>query len=501
MLRAGEVGTRVAAVARMDVGATPMAGETPQVVFDRGTLRFDGDWQARVLAELPGVMWDARTERYRAPPWRYRELMEAIAMRVPGQVDGALGTRETTGGWQDISLRPYQAAAVAAWSAAGRRGVVVLPTGAGKTRVALAAMAAARCPTLCLVPTCVLMHQWCAELRRFHRGEVGCWGDRERRLAPVTVITFESAYRHMAEMGARFGMLVVDEVHHFGAGVRDEALEMCAAPFRLGLTATLGPGSARREAATEGAVAAIERLVGPVVVELRVEDLAGRFLAPLDVVELRLPLDRDERARYDAEWSAFAPFYRAFRMAFPGASWKDFSLAAWRTAEGRRALAAWRHARALTAFTRGKGRALAQLLERHAGSRVLVFTADNETAYAIARERLLMPITCDIGREERERVLERFRRGELRALVSARVLNEGIDVPDADVAVIVGGSHGEREHVQRIGRLLRPQPGKRAVVYELVAAGTSEALRARQRRRALGAKKSREAASAQARLP
>ncbi len=92
----------------------------------------------------------------------------------------------------------------------------------------------------------------------------------------------------------------------------------------------------------------------------------------------------------------------------------------------------------------------------------------------LAREHLVMPFTCDIGRQEREEVLERFRRGELRTLVSARVLNEGLDVPDADVAVIVGGALGEREHVQRVGRLLRPSEGKRAVVYELVTRNTAE---------------------------
>ena len=127
------------------------------------------------------------------------------------------------------------------------------------------------------------------------------------------------------------------------------------------------------------------------------------------------------------------------------------------------------------------------LLARHRESKVLVFTADNAAAYAIAREHLIMPITCEIGRRERERALSAFREGKLRALVSARVLNEGIDVPDADVAIIAGGTFGEREHVQRVGRLLRPSPGKRATVYELVTLATSEARRAAQRRRALAA--------------
>ena len=121
---------------------------------------------------------------------------------------------------------------------------------------------------------------------------------------------------------------------------------------------------------------------------------------------------------------------------------------------------------------------------------MLIFTADNETAYAIAREHLVMPLTCDIGRQERDDVLQRFRRGDLRALVSARVLNEALDVPDADVAMVVGGALGEREHVQRVGRLLRPGEGKRAVVYELVTRNTMEVGQARRRRQGLVARRS-----------
>ena len=139
----------------------------------------------------------------------------------------------------------------------------------------------------------------------------------------------------------------------------------------------------------------------------------------------------------------------------------------------------------IQAFPNAKQRHLAELLVRHRDNRVLIFTSNNETAYAVARKHLVMPLTCDIGRAERDAALESFRRGALRTLVSSRVLNEGLDVPDADVAIIVGGALGEREHVQRIGRLLRPRPGKRAIVYELVTAGTSEVRLSTQRRRGL----------------
>jgi len=114
-----------------------------------------------------------------------------------------------------------------------------------------------------------------------------------------------------------------------------------------------------------------------------------------------------------------------------------------------------------------------------------VFASDNETAYDVAREHLVQPITCDIGPRERTQALQRFSKGELRILVSARVLNEGIDVPAADIAIVVGGSHGSREYIQRVGRVLRPAEGKSAIVYDIVTRGTFEVRRADEHRRAL----------------
>ena len=112
----------------------------------------------------------------------------------------------------------------------------------------------------------------------------------------------------------------------------------------------------------------------------------------------------------------------------------------------------------------------------------MIFTSDNATAYAIARELLVVPITCDIGRTERAEMIEKFRSGECSVLVSAQVLDEGFDVPDAEVAIIVGGTSSQRRQAQRIGRVLRPRPGKRAHVYELAVAGTTEVRQVKDRR-------------------
>jgi superfamily II DNA or RNA helicase len=449
-----------------------------RLLFDHGTL---------VLAEapdlrldfVPGLLWDHRVALFRAPAWRYADVLEALERRgLPLRDEVRATLAPPVGHFHPMELRPYQSAAALSWDVAERRGIVVLPTGSGKTRVAMAAMAATGARTLCLVPTRVLLEQWLVELRKSYQGPVGCLGDGERRIEAVTVATIESAYRHMPRIGRDFDLLIVDEVHHFGVGVRDEALEMSIAPFRLGLTATPPEGPALQR---------LRDLVGPIVYELGVRDLAGTWLADFDLVVLQLGLNPEEREHYDADYRIFSEVNRRFRRLHPQGTWQEFVFAASQSAEGRAALAAWRRTQRLIAFTRAKAGAVRTLLDRHAGARVLVFTADNESAYAIARENLVMPITCEVSRTERARVLAAFRQGELRALVSARVLNEGIDVPDADVAIIVAGSHGKREHVQRVGRLLRPVPGKRAVVYELVTMATGEGRRARERRSGLAA--------------
>ena len=95
-----------------------------------------------------------------------------------------------------------------------------------------------RLSAICLVPTRVLLDQWLREIEALYRGPVGCYGDGVRRWAPLTVATYESAYRHMDRLGDRFDLVIVDEVHHFGCGLRDETLEMTIAEARLGLTAT-----------------------------------------------------------------------------------------------------------------------------------------------------------------------------------------------------------------------------------------------------------------------
>jgi superfamily II DNA or RNA helicase len=239
--------------------------------FDRGTILLTHMPDGLDLTGAPGILWDARVEAYRAPAFMYAALVRWLRDRAIPFANGTHGDHEPTTGRANPDLRDYQAAALCAWELASRRGVVVLPTGSGKTHVALGAMTSTRLPALCLVPTRVLLEQWQREIAAVYPHPVGCHGDGRHDMRPVTVATYESAYRHMDHLGAHFGLLIVDEVHHFGCGFRDEVLEMTLANARLGLTAT-PPRDATH-------AIRLAELIGPTVYELAIGDLTGRFLA------------------------------------------------------------------------------------------------------------------------------------------------------------------------------------------------------------------------------
>jgi len=308
----------------------PITQRTMRLHFERGTVVMATDAPEPALKSLEGARWDPRIGHYRAPAFRYRALVAALrTLGIPFH-DDVRTRRVQTGPWQPVQLRPYQHAALLAWDR-DKRGLIVLPTGSGKTRLACAAMARCRVPTLCLVPTRALLHQWRGEIARHYAAAIGCMGGGHT-VEDITVATFESAYRQMDRIGHRFGLLVVDEVHHFGTGARDEALEMCAAPRRLALTAT---------APTGDALDRVIEVMGPLVCELSIGDLVGEWLADFDDMVLALRLTPDEQRRYDAATRAFREVFERFQAFQKDARWSDFVATASRSEHGRAALAAF----------------------------------------------------------------------------------------------------------------------------------------------------------------
>ena len=422
---------------------------------------------------MPGLTWDPEERAWRTPAAAHaavRVRLTDAAVRISDEIRPAM----IAGGWCLPALRWYQDEALARWERADGRGVIALPTGAGKTLTAIAAIARRGVAALVLVPTRVLLDQWARAIAAAWPHPVGRLGDGDHAVAPITIATYASAVTWAPRIGDRFGLVIVDEAHHVGGWCPAEVLEMLPAACRLGLTAT--PPDDR---------AALAAHVGPVVYARRIDELVGDGLAAYELHTLPIALTADERVRYREQRTRFSGPYAAFQRTSPGADWRAFVTAARRTPAGRAALAGWRGSRAVLAYAEGKRAVLRDLLARHAGERTLVFTQDNASAYAIARELLVMPITHEISRGERARALRRFAAGEIDVLVSAQVLDEGLDVPDAEIAIIVGGSSSGRRHVQRIGRVLRPRPGKRARVYELAIDDSAEIAAVMRRREGL----------------
>jgi superfamily II DNA or RNA helicase len=279
----------------------------------------------------------------------------------------------------------------------------------------------------------------------------------------------------MEHLGARFGLVIFDECHHLPGETYALAARQCIAPFRLGLTAT--PERA------DGKESVLDALIGPLAYRREIVEMSGEYLAEYETERIAVELAPDERAEYEAERALYVAFLRAqgIRMADPN-GWRDFLMRASRSEQGRRALKGYRRQRELALAAPAKLHYVAHLLHEHRRDRAILFTQDNATAYRISHELLVPAITHQTKVTERSEILARLNAGTYSAVVTSKVLNEGVDVPSANVAIVVSGSGSVREHVQRLGRVLRKQGDKRALLYELVTAGTGEAFTSDRRR-------------------
>jgi superfamily II DNA or RNA helicase len=437
----------------------------PRLDFHGGTVRLTD-----LGTEVPpaSFVWDAREAVHRAPAIAYRDAVVELKRRGVDLADEARAYAELTlAPRAERTPFPHQAEALRAWGAAGGRGVVVLPTGAGKTFVATLAMIAKQRSTLVVVPTLDLMAQWQSGLAAIFDRPIGLVGGGSHEIEDVTITTYDSAHIHMDRLGNRFGLVVFDECHHLPSDAYATAARMCLAPYRLGLTAT--------PERTDGREALYTELVGPVCYRRDINELSGHYLAPYETVRLGVPLSDAELKAYAEARSVYVGFVRAqgIDMGRPD-GWAQFLMRSSLSDAGRRAFAAYREQRRLGLAAPGKLALLERLLRVHAKDRVLVFTEDNATVYDIARRLLLPAITHQTKVKERGEILARLHDGTLFAVVTSKVLNEGVDVPSANVAIVLSGNGSVREHVQRLGRVLRKAGDKRAVLYELVARGTSE---------------------------
>lgn len=406
---------------------------------------------------------------------------------LAGYVDGAplaFGLRDVSLAGQPFALRSYQSdSAEVYWaqgSAAGGSGVVVLPCGAGKTIVGIAAMLKAQCATLILTPNTVAVRQWIREIldkTTLTEDQIGEYSGLKKDIRPVTVCTYQVLTYHprkgsalknqepgangdeqsaeavaigngQAKAGARrskmpkieeyphmalfnqqdWGLIIYDEVHLLPAPVFRVTAEI-QARRRLGLTATLV-----REDGLEGDVFS---LVGPKKYDVPWKDLERQgWIATAECHEIRVSLADEDRMEYAVTGQDQKYHYAAANQA--------------------------------------KLPVVSMLMAKHKDDDVLIIGQYIPQLEQIAKRIDAPLITGETPVRQREKLFQQFRTGEIRKLVLSKVGNFSIDLPDANVLIQVSGMFGSRqEEAQRLGRVLRPkQNGLLAHFYTLVTRDT-----------------------------
>ncbi len=428
-------------------------------------------------AGLTGGAWDARVGAWRCDAIHYRWIRQVLQnrLKLPLRDDVPSPVRVSPAKVGLPTLRSEQAEALAAWIRAGSRGQIIMPTGTGKTEVALAAMAEIEVATLVVAPVRDLMYQWHRRILAAFDYDAGIVGDNLHNIKPITVTTYDSAYIHMYKMGAGFGLLIFDEEHHLPGKCRREAAILSTAPMRLGLTAT--------PERSDGLHKDLDRLIGPVVYSMPFKKAKGSTLADFDVVRIPVALNDREQATYDQCSRAIRHFITSRRRDLPGYTWRDLCKESGSDPQARHAQRAYYLKQSIEDRAAEKLRVLEDIFRLHSGRQILVFAGSNAMAIEVSKRFLVPTILSHTRKRERLAVLGGFAKGSFPVLVANRVLDEGVDVPEAKVAVVIGGQGSTRQAKQRLGRVLRRSGDARATLYEVVCESTKEVERSRKRRR------------------
>ncbi len=409
--------------------------------------------RAKKIAPLLGARIDAQTIAVH-PSQRGQIKQSLLRLGWPaedfaGYVDGQ--AHEIALVQNDWKIRPYQEmAAESFWH--GGSGVVVLPCGAGKTIVGAAAMAHVKATTLILVTNTIAARQWREELlarTTLNEDEIGEYSGAKKEIRPVTIATYQvmikkknGVYTHLDLFDTHdWGLIIYDEVHLLPAPIFRFTADI-QSRRRLGLTATLV-----REDGMEGEVFS---LIGPKRFDVPWKEIETQgYIAPAICIEVRVNLTESERLSYAT--SEPEERYRA------------------------------------CATVRTKRDIVEALVKKHEGEQILVI-GQYITQLDDLAETLGVPIIKgDTPVNERERLFNLFRDGEITCLVVSKVANFSIDLPDATIAIQVSGAFGSRqEEAQRLGRILRPKSdGRSAIFYSVVSRDTVDQDFAQNRQRFL----------------
>ncbi|AWR97811.1 ATP-dependent helicase [Acidianus sulfidivorans JP7] len=416
------------------------------------------------------ITYDRVNKIFLSYPFYYNTLKEAF-------IENGLRVKELTLNFKkfefqtNIQIRDYQNEAIQKWKENNFKGVVALPTGAGKTIIGIKAIEETKVPTLIITFTREQLMQWRDQLIRNStiRPEIGLYYSNIKQIKPITLSTYQTAFRHIDELALNFDLLIIDEVHHLPADkFRKVALGVISSK-RLGLSATPYREDGKHEE--------LFRLMGGVIYYKPVNELIEKgYLAPYDVVQEKVFLTSEERKKY-------LQLLSKYRVYANNRTLKELlNLAKNGDTKAIEAVKIYNELKKVVNLASNKMLKLEEIIEKEKGKKILIFTQYIEQAEEIAKKFNALLLSGKTSKSERKYIIDQFKKQSSGILVLTTVGDEGLDIPDATVGIIVTGTGSRRQFIQRLGRLLRPQGNKRAILYEIIVAGTSEEYQSKRRK-------------------
>ncbi len=445
-------------------------GILPQELIKLGKF----DKERNVLAILPYKFWEflELVNKLKIP---IKNPLEFLDLRLPEE---SLHF--------DYELRDYQRDICEEIAKNGFKAVIQLPTGAGKTIIALKIIHDLKLRTLIVVPTIELLSQWEKKVLKglnISSSLVGIYGGGRKDVKDITIATYQGASKEVFLKKAvlYFGLIIFDEVHHLPSPVFSEIARRLIAPYRIGLTAFLD--------LDENKMRSLQDLVGPIIKFEEIDHLIQRgYLADYEYKLIKVKMNDAERQKYRKLMRVYVDYIRYDIL--PEYPWvrkkedifKIISKEAVSDPFAKKAIKALKMAKEIALFPKEKLSRLEELLEKHRNDKVIIFTRHIRVASIISYLFGIPLITSLTKKELRAKIFELFEEGKISKIVSAEALDEGVDIPDANVCIIISGRGSKRQLIQRIGRVLRPKEGKKAIIYELVTVRTLDEKLWRKRR-------------------
>ena len=421
----------------LELGIIEFYSESKTDNYVRRRLRVYKKWEKndRIFIKLPSYAFaflESIFQKYKVPIKIHLKISFDKKLNVSSKID----------------LKNHQINALNSWLKNDKKGTIAIPTGGGKTHIALAAIAKLQIPTIIFVPNTILLKQWAERIHEFLGvpiSNIGILGKGENKIKEITVSTYQSGIKYIDDISQRFLLAIFDEAHHVPARTFKNVALYLRAPCRMALSAT-----PKRRDRNE---VLLFKLVGKIVFTMSYPELVkAGILAPVILRRIFVPLPPDRIKKY-----------RLIQRQL------------YRTRDHFAKKTVINKLIEIARDNPYKIQVIKEILKKHSNDKIFIFAGSINFAEEIFKNiRNIIPTAVLTSRtDSKEKLItKRFDSGILRCLILVKKGEEGVDISDANIAIIAGGSKQEREFIQRVGRVLRGKEGKIAWVYEIVTKDT-----------------------------